>query len=328
MIASTDLQADFFTKLKSYIPPHVSLVEELVELLHLSHDSVYRRLRGEKFITLEEVKLICDHFHVSLDELLHLKGNAVIFFRNESNEGEMQVTEYLKGILRQMKYFNSFSSRMMYYLCKDAPIFHFYLFPEIAAFKTFFWSRSVLSNTQFANEKFDLKKHSFTDCFELGQEIIREYNTIPSVEMWNYESFNSTINQIEFYRDAGVFQTADDMKAVAGSLVRVFDYLEGVSQSGLKPSSNGRGEKSPIQFYINEVILGSNTILLNLDNQRISILTYSVLKYLMSRDEQFCTDSFDSFNILKNKSILISGAGERERNRYFNVLRNKVNALL
>src|SRR5690349_20559941 len=294
MIASTHLQAEFFTKLKSYIPPHVSLVEELVDLLHLSHDSVYRRLRGEKFITLEEVKLICDHFQVSLDQLLHLKGNAVIFFRSEANEGEMEVTEYLKGILHQMKYFNSFSSRKLYYLCKDAPIFHFYLFPEIAAFKTFFWSRSVLSHTRFANEKFDLKKHSFPDCYSLGQEIIREYHTIPSVEMWNYESFNSTINQIEFYRDAGIFQSADDMKAVATSLIRVFDYLEAVSQSGVKTSGNGRNEKFPIQFYINEVILGSNTILLNLNEERMAVLTYSVLKYLMSRDEQFCTDSFDS----------------------------------
>lgn len=328
MIASTDLQADFFTKLKSYIPPHVSLVEEMVDLLHLSHDSVYRRLRGEKFITLEEVKLICDRFHVSLDELLHLKGDAVVFFRNESNEGEMQVIEYLRGILRQMKYFNSFSSRQLYYLCKDAPIFHFYLFPEIAAFKTFFWSRSVLSHTRFANEKFDLQKHAFTDCYSLGQEIIREYNTIPSVEMWNYESFNSTINQIEFYRDAGVFQSAEDMKAVANSLIRVFDYLESLSRLGVKPVSHGHGEEFPIQFYINEVILGSNTILLSLDSQRLSIITYSVLKYLMSRDEQFCADSFDSFNILKNKSILISGAGEKERNRYFNVLRNKVNNII
>src|SRR4051812_26862774 len=126
MIASTDLQADFFTRLKSYIPPHVSLVEELVSLLHLSHDSVYRRLRGEKYITLEEIKLICDHFHVSLDELLNLKGNAVVFFRNEEKDSDQPFVDYLQGILRQMKYFNSFPNRTMYYLCKDSPIFHFF----------------------------------------------------------------------------------------------------------------------------------------------------------------------------------------------------------
>jgi hypothetical protein len=325
MIASTDLQADFFTRLKSYIPPHVSLVEELVSLLHLSHDSVYRRLRGEKYITLEEIKLICDHFHVSLDELLNLKGNAVVFFRNEEKDSDQPFVDYLQGILRQMKYFNSFPNRTMYYLCKDSPIFHFFIFPEIAAFKTFFWIRSVLNQPEYLQEKFDLEKHSFHECYLLGQEIIKEYNCIPSIEMWNYESFNSTINQIEFYRDAGLFRSAEDLKLVCQSLIRVFDYLESLALSGIK-SSNGKPGKS-IQLYINEVILGSNTILLHLDNQRISILTYSVLKFLMSHDQQFCEDSFASFNNLKDKSILITGAGEKERSRYFNVLRNKVLAI-
>jgi hypothetical protein len=323
MIATTDLQQEFFSKLKNYVPPHLSLVDEMVDLLQLSYDSVYRRIRGEKPISLDELKLICDHFKVSLDTLLQLKSNAVLFFRDEGGEIKTDFTAYLKGILQQMKYFNSFSSRTMYYLCKDAPIFHFYLFPEMAAFKTFFWLRSVINDPIYANEKFDLEKHAFHDCYLIGQEIIKEYNSISSVEMWNYESFNSTINQIEFYRDAGLFRSQQDMEAVAGSLIRIFDYLENVAMAGLKPAT-GRMERQEIRFYINEVILGSNTILLNLNDQRMSILTYSVLKYLISRDHQLCEDTFTTFNNLKNRSILISQAGEKERSRYFNSLREKV----
>jgi hypothetical protein len=327
MLANSNLQVEFFARLKTYLPPHLSLVEELVDLLQISHDSVYRRIRGEKPIALEELKIISDHFRISLDALLCQKSNAVLFFRGEEEEKVSGFDEYLKGILKQMKYFNSFARRQMFYLCKDAPIFYFYLYPEIAAFKTFFWCRSVLNEPDLINDKFDLNKHGFEQYYLVGKEIVKEYNCINSVELWNYESFNSTINQIEFYRDAGIFSSRENLEAVVESLVKVFDYLQELARNGVKPS-NISAEKKEVQFYINEIIIGSNTVLVHLDDQRMSIITYSVLKYLMTKDAQLCHDTFTSFNNLKNKSVLISQAGEKERARFFNTLRDKAHKLV
>ncbi|HQZ76089.1 MAG TPA: helix-turn-helix domain-containing protein, partial [Chitinophagaceae bacterium] len=67
------LQQQLFSHLKENLPAHLSLVDELCDLLDLSADSVYRRIRGEKPITLSELKKICEHYHLSLDQLLQLK---------------------------------------------------------------------------------------------------------------------------------------------------------------------------------------------------------------------------------------------------------------
>ncbi len=47
-----ELQQQLFQHLKENLPAHLSLVDELCSLLNLSADSVYRRIRGEKPITL------------------------------------------------------------------------------------------------------------------------------------------------------------------------------------------------------------------------------------------------------------------------------------
>ena len=57
-----------------------ALVEELAQLLHVSTDSAYRRLRCEKFLTLDELEKISMHFKVSFDKhLALLESDSVIF---------------------------------------------------------------------------------------------------------------------------------------------------------------------------------------------------------------------------------------------------------
>jgi len=64
-MAETDLQKELFVLIKNSLPPHISLVDAIADLLDISYDSVYRRIRGEKPITLNELKVLCEHFHFS-----------------------------------------------------------------------------------------------------------------------------------------------------------------------------------------------------------------------------------------------------------------------
>jgi hypothetical protein len=55
-MAETDLQKELFVLIKHTLPSHISLVDEIADLLDISYDSVYRRIRGEKPISLNELK--------------------------------------------------------------------------------------------------------------------------------------------------------------------------------------------------------------------------------------------------------------------------------
>lgn len=326
---TTELQQQLFNHLKESLPSHLSLVDQLCELLDLSADSVYRRIRGEKPITLNELKTICEHYQLSLDQLMQLKNESVLFQAPGMTGGPREHIDYMKAMLAQFKYFNSFKTRQIHYLCKDAPFWYFYLSPGMAAFKTFFWSKTINNHPSLANKQFSIEEYPFTDCYAIGQQILQEHNVMESVELWNLESIHSTINQVAYYKDAGIFKSTEDFDKVIDSFIEMLDHLQSQAEKGVKfmPGSTDVSYKGPIQFYVNELILGNNTILLSLDDKRMSMITYSVLNYLITRDDRFATKAFETFNTLLSRSTLISKTGEKDRNRFFNTLRDKVNAL-
>jgi hypothetical protein len=326
---ANELQLQFFNHLKSILPSHISMVDELTDLLDLSYDSVYRRIRGEKPLALNELRHICEHYHISLDQVLQLQNDTVVFKAPDINQNGLPFSDYLKGMLAQLKYFNSFQQKKMLYFCKDMTFFHFFLFPEIASFKTFFWIKTIQNNPAYSQKIFSLSEFPFDDCFSIGQQIINEYNMIPSVELWNFESINSSISQIQYYRDSGMFAHKQDLEIVVDSLEKTLDHLKLETERGVKfmPGLSEVAYRAPLQFYVNEVVLGNNTILVELDNVRHSFITYNVLSYLISKDVRFNEKSFTNFNTILSRSALISGTGERERNKFFSSLKERVQNL-
>jgi len=324
---SKQLQQELFNHLKKVLPAHLSLVDELCSLLDMSADSVYRRIRGEKPITLSELQQICEHYHLSVDQLMQLQRDSVLFRAPGITNGSLPFTGYMEEMLAQFRYFNSFKQGDIYYLCKDAPFWYFYLFPEMASFKTFFWCKTINNEPALADALFSLQEYPFQECFSIGQQILAEHGRLNTVELWNLESLNSSINQMAYYRDAGIFKSREDLFAVADSFIRMLDHLQAQAAQGRKFMPGGTQGAGNIQFYINELILGNNTILLNLDGKMTSMITYSVFNYLITQDERFSARAFETFNTLLSRSTLVSGSGEKDRNRFFNTLRDKVNKL-
>lgn len=326
---SNQLQQEFFNHLKSTLPAHKSLADELCDLLNISADSAYRRLRGEKPLTFSELKAICEKFHVSLDQVLNLQNDTVAFRAPDLTANYKTFADYLTNIMMGVKFFHQFKEKKMMYLCKDAPLWYFYVFPELAAFKTYFFLRSLRNESAVLQKKFSLKESPFDDCFAIGQETLRLFNEIPSEELWNNESWNSTINQVSYYREAGLFQSNDDCEKVIDSISRTIDHLEKQAAVGQKfmPGDSDLRYRATIQFYVNDLIIGNNTIYGEVDGNKVSWVTYSVLNILFTKDKRFNEHLFTSFNTLKSRSALVSGTGERERVRFFNSLRDKVNTL-
>jgi hypothetical protein len=323
------LQQLLFKKIKEQLPEHLSLAESLGELLGLSADSVYRRIRGEKPVDLNELQTICRHYHLSLDGLLQLNADAVLFQAPGVSNGFIPFEKHMQGMLEQFKYFTSFRKKEIFYLCKDTPFWYFFLFPAMASFKTFFWSRTINNAPELQQELFSLESFPAEECRRIGWQLLEEHNKMDSTELWNLESIHSSINQVAYYRDAGIFRERKDLLAVVDDFIRMLDHLQQQAERGITflPGDSDLKPHGNLQFYVNELILGNNTILLNLDGQQMSMVTYSVFNYISTRDTRFAAKAFGTFNTLLSRSSLISRSGEKERNKFFNTLRDKVNQL-
>jgi hypothetical protein len=325
---STDLQQVFFSNLKNVIPSNISMVDEIAEILDIGYDSVYRRIRGEKPITLGELKVLCDRYHISLDQVLQLDNDSIVFQAPGINN-DIDFSGYLSGILAEFKYFNRFGEKELFYLCKDLPMWYFFLFPEIAAFKLFCWMKTIQNLPKYQHTTFSLSDFPFEDLYKTGQLILKEYNQISTVELWGLETVNSTINQIQYYRDAKLFAHENDLTQVLQSLNNMLTHLNNQAEAGVKfmPGSSPSNSKVQYNLYINEVLLGNNTTLVNLDNMLQCYINYNGLNYFKTRDVRFTSRSMQHFDTLVSRSTHISSTGEKYRNKYFGLLEERVNSL-
>jgi hypothetical protein len=322
---SDQAQEFLFQRIKELLPPSESLTDAVSEILHLSTDSAYRRIRNETPLVLEEAKQLCEAFHLSLDQVLNIKNNSILFENVRINNQGYSYEQYLSDLLKQTQYISSFRSKEIIWLTKDLPLFHNFYFQPLIAFRYFFWMKAILQHPDFATRSVDLNGVP-PEIDRMSREFAKAYTQVPSIEIWNTECVNGTISQIEFYKDTGLFSSGADIKAVYEALKETILHLKVQVEFGCKflPGETHETKKPNFSFFLNRVGLGDNTILVTTDNVKTAYLNYDVLNYMVTRDETFCNQCYEDLRTLMRRATVLSETSERQRNIFFGILLAKI----
>ena len=81
---------------------------------------------------------------------------------------------------------------------------------------------------------------------------------------------------------------------------------------------------APYNLFWNDLVLGDNTILVELDGKKITFLNHGVINFISTTDERFNAYTADTMQNLAKRSTHLSQVGEKERYRFFNRLRDKM----
>lgn len=322
---SNQAQDFLFQRIKEMLPPSVSLTDCISEILHVSTDSAYRRIRNETPLVLEEARELCEHFNLSLDQVLNIKNNSILFENAKVNNHQYTYTKYLADLVTGLQPFISLDKKEMIYLTKDIPFFHNFYFQPLIAFRYFFWNKTLFQHPDFATRGVELNGMP-ADIEDLSRQLTKLYTQIPSTEIWNIECINSLISQIEFYKDGGLFSSAKDIHTIYQSVKETILHLKDQVEFGCKfmPEENPQTKKENFKFFFNRIAMGDNKILLIAGNQKTVYLTYDVLSYVATRDENFCDQCHYDLNNLMRRSTVISQTSEKQRNIFFGVLLAKI----
>jgi hypothetical protein len=320
------VQQLFFNHIKNNLPPHLSFVDEIAELLNISNDSAYRRIRCEKPISFDEIQKLSSHFKISLDQFLHLQSDSFIFSGKLPTVPGESFEQYLKNLLQTFTYLNGFENRHFYFLTKDIPWINFFQIAELSAFKIFLWMKSILLYETLKGKKFSLKNESHPEYMDLGKKIIQQYNKLPTTEIWNLEGINITIQQIEYYRECDVFESNEDILIIYNKLEELVNHIERQAESGKKFAFHEQPTPGSPDFnmFYNELALGDNTVLADLGKIKIAYLNHSVIDFISTRDDRFCNQIYQTIKNLISKSTQISTVGEKNRSHFFSSLRAKI----
>ena len=318
-------QGLFFQQIKTLLSPHISFVDEIAGVLEISIDSAYRRIRGEKPISFEEIQKLSTRYNLSIDQFLHLQTNNFVFTGNLGYTSEGFIEVYLNNMLQQFEFMKGFDHKHIYSLPKDILPFTYFQFPELASFTFFYYQKSLLHFDDMKNLKFSIKnldeKH-----IVLGKKVQESFNQIPSTEIWSTDTIDSILSHISFYRDTHIFESNDDMHCLYDKLEDLIAHIEKQAELGLKFTYGKSPDKNSatLRMFYNELVTGDNCVLAEIGNMKITYINHNLINFMYTRDEGFNHYTMETFKNAIQKSTQISLVGAKARARFFDKMRKKI----
>jgi len=326
MSENLEFQAKFVAQLKSVFPTNISIAEELSDLLEVSTDSIYRRLRCQSSFSFDEVALISQKFGVSVDGLLAQNSLQVSFNFSPMYQEPMNFENYFKFFAHYLNELASHKGTRIIYAGEDVPVFRHFKFPNISAFKSFYWSKAVLNDKNLIGKKFNPEFVS-SEIIEMNKQTYNTYCRIDRTEIWSQETLTSTLIQIEFFWESGLFESREIALMVIDDIRKMMAELQDDCDYSGETKGERRGE---FILYNSEVFIGNNCVLIESGESKMNdriFLGYNTFSSISTYNAAFSKETKMWMENLMKKSLLLSGTGEKQRSKFFNKMEEYISTL-
>lgn len=317
------IQNQFISRFKEIIPSSVGLAEEIADVLEVSIDSAYRRIRGETELTIEEVYKISKKYAISLDEVFGNQNDTVTFSYTKLTDSEKNFELYLNRILTHLKTMNKYETKKIYYVAEEIPIFYSFFSKKLTDFKLFYWQRSVLNIPDYQQRKFEWGTVP-QNLVDIAHTIYKEYQSVPSSEIWTTETVLTGLRQIQFYFDSGIISAQHAIE-----LLQEYRQMIDIILKNAESSRKNISDKTETFFlYNSEVVLGTNCIYVVMGETTYSYISFNTMNSLTTNNPQFCEETDHWVRNLEKKSTLISGVSEKQRYQFFSKMYKRIDACI
>lgn len=318
------LQQELFEHIRSMLPANLSLVEEISTLLRISHDSAYRRIRGEKSISFAELQTLSTHYRISMDSILKIDSRSSVFYGNWLRAKGFNFKSYLTGLLEHTQRIEQATHKMIFFEAKDFMAYEYLPFPELCAFKYFFWIKSIINHPAYTNTSFE--QHDLGEVLtEMRAHLLKAYLRIPGTEVWGADSINSTLHQIAYYEKIGAFRKQETAEILYEQLSAMLERLKLQAEFGEKlGTDNKKCGGAPYKIYYNEAYQGNNTTLIEADGHHTVFVNHCVVNMILTHDHDFSNSTHDYFEETISRSVSLNGKNNPECDRVFSEMQQKV----
>ena len=240
-----DIQRQIFEEIRKELPSRFELARTVSKILDVSTDSVYRRIRGEKDISLKELIILCKHFNLSFDKYMQDSSDAISFYYPPLRYSDPDnYISYSESLLKFLKSIWNIKEKEFVMLLSDIPIVHFGRYKELALFKSF-----ISSNKSYGNDDFN----SYIEHAENMRvtsnlsELTKVYSTMPTIEIWTETTIDPTLQALKLYYKAGYFTDPTQALIICNQLTLLINNLEEWIEKGHK---NIDPTNSAIKVYL------------------------------------------------------------------------------
>ena len=302
-------------------PKKPELAQELMDLLFIEREAVYRRLRKDVLFPFHEIMKISSEWNISLDEITGIASGQIPFQMHLMNyiDPSEQELRFMEQVIQYLDYLKDFSDTEFMVIGNKLPRQTLSGFNYLNQFHLFKWLY------EYGNGK-DVVPFSKIIVSEKKLRLAAEYyeaiKQIPSSNfIWDRMLFNHLTDDIRYFHSINLI-TDEDKELIKKDLHALLNYMLEVTSKGCYPETQNK-----VNFYVSQLSVDTNysyayTKLANMCFFHV-FEKYEIYTY----EPKIMANIRAWMQLKKRTSIQISEVDEKGRIEYFTRQRRLVDGL-
>lgn len=306
-----NLNDQVVSAIKGSIPKNSNVINELMDVLPIGKEAIYRRLRGEVPFTFEEIAKLSLHMGFSLDAILGVKNQERAVFHLNMLDVNNLIEDYCSRLNDYVLFFQRMSSQkyLKAVFAFNTLPYSFYLpFENLSRFRLYRWFYQA-SNTQSYVSFSELQ---FTqEVLDMQAAFIKESRSIQeAMHILDRDIFNSVIKDINYFFKLNLI-TPEELELLKSDLFALINELEVIAISGMYKTG------TKVSLYLANVNLEASHSHIESDVVGYSHLRVLAVNGLDSQNSKVSDAQKNWIESLKRCSTLITQSGEVDRFAFF-----------
>lgn len=315
------LQHAIFLAIEQQLPKERSMVDELKPILKRTKNAVYKRMNGSVPLTLEDICLLAEHFHLPLDK--NLCNSPTAFQADFSGFGaQTSSLQYLDILDRELSALQQEKDVKVWYVSSGLPDFYFFYFEELTLFKSFIWERMVWGAEEWQWRRFKLDIPERHTIVGKAKKLAGYYSFIETVEIWNDQLLDSLFQQVVYVAESRLYENKEDVLLVLESIGKMIGHLEEMAfrEKHFEPLGQQKVEAVSFQLFYNETMQNNIFLLMENANRREVYTVLNTPNFIKTADSKMADYMHIQVQRLLKRSVPLGQSGEKYRRIYFDKL--------
>jgi len=311
----------FVELLYKKFPKKAQLTRELMSLLSIEREAVYRRLRKEVAFPVHEIVKIAAAWSISLDEMTGVDSGEISFqlkMMNYISPSEEEI-KFLQYVIQSIEHLKNYQEVEFMDICNKLPrqflagydyLNRFYLFKLTC---------------QYGGEK-EIIPFSQINISEEKLQITRAYykaiKHVPNSSfVFDSKVFQYLINDIRYFHSIYLV-TDEEKELIKKDLYALLDYMLEVAIHGAYPETHNK-----VNFYISQLYIDTNYTYTFTPEVSICFIHIFEKFEMFSYNSEMVANFMSWMRLKRKTSIQISEVDEKSRIDFFTTQRRLIDGL-
>jgi len=319
---ANDVWYDYFLKMLSVkYPKKAQLVTELMDLLCIEQEAVYRRLRKDVIFHAFEIAKIASAWNISLDEIINVDSGKIFFqmqpldYLNPSD----QDVHFLQAFIDDLFRIKDFPDTEYVEICNRVPRPLLASYSYLNQFYLFRWMHQYGNKEEtvpFSQIIISEEKRRITSEYCMAMKQIPNTNFI-----FSHRLIDNLVWDVRYFHSIQLI-TDEEKECIRKELHAFLDYGVEVASKGCYPET-----KNKVDFCISQLMVDTNYGYIHTNEANMCIVHAFDKCEIYTFNSEMLANFKTWMRLKKRASVQISVADEKSRIAFFARQRQVVESL-